>query len=388
MKRQYPITQYKHFDGTKEAITYLRNAPPRDLLKLQCLCGHAVHYGMHEFIPKPYTYVGIIRDPIERCISQYYFYKTDPGTFHHEEINKNNLSLEDFLPALGNHMLKTHLGLFHPRRENPTSQDLKEVCAIIERDFSLQGTTELFDETLYMMGKTLGWPEHFFWIMSNKGKARPKREEVPERVLKKIKEANILEYEFYTFCKERFQNTLQQGGQRLKQEIERYKVQCALFSKIIERAGSKQTYAHLFHHCILQTREHLRFPLLSLIPGLKECISECLPSLMEATQNTFILDTFKNLTEADVVNTIVVQSCSFYPGEEVVAKGQIPNAIYLPTHGKLKSTTKHFLPSSVACLRECLAQTPMKESICAEQYTESFSLSLAQLKLLCGENHE
>ena len=79
------VGNYKH-----SQVAYLYPHPPGFLVsdlgllpleqraRFRLVMGH-FQYGIHEFLPQEYTYVTIVRDPVERVISHYnYLRQTQP----------------------------------------------------------------------------------------------------------------------------------------------------------------------------------------------------------------------------------------------------------------------------------------------------------------------
>lgn len=51
---------------------YYRALPPEEKDKIKVLYGHAT-YGYHQYVSKPYAYITVFRDPVDRIVSAYYY---------------------------------------------------------------------------------------------------------------------------------------------------------------------------------------------------------------------------------------------------------------------------------------------------------------------------
>ncbi len=60
------------------------------------ILGH-ISFGLHEFLPQPFTYITFLRDPVERIISLFYFIRRVPGHPYYSSIVSSNMSLEEFV---------------------------------------------------------------------------------------------------------------------------------------------------------------------------------------------------------------------------------------------------------------------------------------------------
>src|SRR5207249_5331452 len=56
-----------------------------ELDRLELVAGH-VPYGVHEFLRRPVTYVTLLREPVERVVSHYWFVRTEPGHYPFQAV--------------------------------------------------------------------------------------------------------------------------------------------------------------------------------------------------------------------------------------------------------------------------------------------------------------
>src|SRR5919108_6323105 len=64
--------------------------------RLRVVRGHML-YGIHEFLPQGATYITMLRDPVARVLSSYYFILRRPLHPLHRKMKKERLSVEDYL---------------------------------------------------------------------------------------------------------------------------------------------------------------------------------------------------------------------------------------------------------------------------------------------------
>src|SRR5438105_758705 len=77
----------------------LRKLSKERLRKIRVFKGHML-FGLHEVLPQPATYITVLRDPIERTLSAYYFmrsYKLHPMYW---KFKREKWTLEDFVNRL------------------------------------------------------------------------------------------------------------------------------------------------------------------------------------------------------------------------------------------------------------------------------------------------
>src|SRR5689334_6319058 len=61
---------------------------------VRVVTGH-VYFGAHAFLSRPSTYITMLRDPIDRVISHYYFVRGDPSHYLYDHAQK--LSLKEYV---------------------------------------------------------------------------------------------------------------------------------------------------------------------------------------------------------------------------------------------------------------------------------------------------
>ncbi|MGF9947290.1 sulfotransferase family 2 domain-containing protein, partial [Priestia megaterium] len=139
-----------------------------------------------------YTYFTMMRNPIERVISLYYFLKTYPGYYRE---NMENMSFEDYIdwdPQAKNGQIQQICGIHSQIGLEKAKENLKT--------FKVVGITEMFNESLLLLKDKLGWND-IAYKRKNVTKSRPLLQEVPTEIIKKIKKNNQLDIELYEFAK-------------------------------------------------------------------------------------------------------------------------------------------------------------------------------------------
>ena len=120
--------------------------------------GH-MPFGLHTLVPRPANYVTVLREPVERAISDYYFARRFKPHMHHRAALE--LTLEEYFLEKHEHNLQSRIlagpnshELFPSVCDSATLAVAKENLA---RHFIVVGLTERFDETLALLKVALGW---------------------------------------------------------------------------------------------------------------------------------------------------------------------------------------------------------------------------------------
>ncbi|MET3698891.1 sulfotransferase family protein [Bacillus oleivorans] len=183
---------------------------------IKCMYGHT-SFGIHQTLSMPVTYTTFLRDPIDRVISEYYFNHYRPNDTNKDSLRFN--SLEEFAdhPDFCNHQSKILFG------KPPLPKNAFEyIQQNINKYFSFIGITELYDESVFLMNKQFGW-NNINYIKENVTLNRPKKEDIPKSLLKKIEQNNHLDFAIYHYAKYLLLNKLEELNQNEKMELNDFK---------------------------------------------------------------------------------------------------------------------------------------------------------------------
>jgi hypothetical protein len=64
--------------------------------RLRVVRGH-LYYGVHEFLPQGATYITMLREPVARFLSSYYFIQRRPLHPMHRKVTTERVGVEDFI---------------------------------------------------------------------------------------------------------------------------------------------------------------------------------------------------------------------------------------------------------------------------------------------------
>src|SRR5262245_34850495 len=76
----------------------LRSVPQERIASLRLVSGH-IPYGMHELLPAPSLYITLLRDPVQRALSQYRHVLRDRTHYLHDLVVRNKMAVEDFVSS-------------------------------------------------------------------------------------------------------------------------------------------------------------------------------------------------------------------------------------------------------------------------------------------------
>jgi hypothetical protein len=231
-----------HRQYDKTSCFQIKSSDSRDYKELpieerrqkKILRGH-IYYGTHEFVPGPFTYITMLRDPVDRIISHYYFVLRTPHHGLYDEVTSRNLTLRDYvLSGLRGETNngQTRLIAGEESTSLPYGQCPPELLETakrnIEKDFTLVGLTERFDETLILLKRAFGWKTPFY-VKMNVTKDRPRKEDIPADTLAIIEEYNQMDAELYRYAQQLFDEKIR-AVPDFKRELRRFQLLNRWFS--------------------------------------------------------------------------------------------------------------------------------------------------------------
>jgi hypothetical protein len=156
---------------------------------LRAVLGH-FWYGLHHVIGRPTRYVTLLRNPVERVISLYYYLKLE-----------GRMSLEEFAitaphKEVENDQTRRIAGV-DPEVGGCNEATLELAKNNLRRDFAVVGVVERLDETLSLLREAFGWTDEIPCVARNVNSDRPSRASLPSSALDAIRARNELDLELY-----------------------------------------------------------------------------------------------------------------------------------------------------------------------------------------------
>jgi len=243
MEQEYdPFRIYTIEGGAIEwSIDHFKSLSERRRAALRVVKGH-MSFGLHEFLPQRSTYITFLRDPVERCISAYYYSKDNPLNPFHQRIKREEIDILTFLDtARWNQNLQCKMVAGIDRRDfRPVdlmrrarqlgapppgpeldrwsnANTLEKAKENLLRYFSFVGVSERFSEGLILLKHVFGW-KFSSYASYRKSRGRPKRESLDPAILAAIEQRNEFDRALYEFGKKIFVEAIDRAGVDLARE--------------------------------------------------------------------------------------------------------------------------------------------------------------------------
>jgi hypothetical protein len=200
--------------------------------RFRVLRGH-LYYGLHEFLPQGATYITMLREPVARFLSSYYFILRRPLHPLHRKLKKERLGVEDYLRLIP-HRHNFQCRLIAGIKNNEISEErlLETAKENLSKSFRVVGICERFEESLMLIAKTFGWDVPY----NENRKVSKNRSPVDPRSIELIREHNRLDLELYDFGKTLFEESLRGRQQAVNEGLATLRT--------LRRPGSLESFYH------------------------------------------------------------------------------------------------------------------------------------------------
>ncbi len=220
IERQYdPSVIYSVYGP--QVIKYadeFKSLPLEQRMKYKVLKGHMwLKLKLHEYMPQPWTYISVLRDPIDRTISFYYYILRTPSHYLYEKVVSQKMSLQEFASSEFPETSNVQTGLLLDDSFKPGQDRLEIAKNNILKYFLLVGVLDKFDDFLLLAQKMFGWKD-ITYTKQNVTENRPSKKDLSRGTLDVLKKYNQLDIQLYKFAKKRMIDLIAQQKPSFKQE--------------------------------------------------------------------------------------------------------------------------------------------------------------------------
>jgi Sulfotransferase family len=188
-----------------ETVSRFQNSSTVPKQKIKVIKGHTFG-GWHQLLSQPCAYFTLLRDPVERFISNYFFLLKKEGHPLGQKLVEQQVTIEDFVCWSGEDNYQTRFLAkninevnLDIKKNECTRETLEQAKKNLKDNFAVVGTVEEFDKTLMLLKKTFGW-NNVFYKVKNQNKQRLSKSSISQETLNLIKEKNQFDLELYQYA--------------------------------------------------------------------------------------------------------------------------------------------------------------------------------------------
>lgn len=218
----FPVEQ--RFDVNKglnypKRLAELEHLDEDQKRSIELVYGH-LPFGVHRWLPQPCRYITVLRDPIDRVVSHYYFVKEQPAHPLYGQVVDQQMSLAEYAKSglsgeLNNGMTRLICGQEASdslRGHGPChDSDLQTAIQHLEQHFEVVGLLESLTATQRLLSKRYQWPMQNP-VQRNKTGHRQQVNELSAADRAAISEENELDLQLYRWAQDRFANDCRESN--------------------------------------------------------------------------------------------------------------------------------------------------------------------------------
>jgi hypothetical protein len=199
-----------HLRPQREAtLAHFASLPESTRRQVRLIEGHTI-FGLHELVPRPSTYITLLRDPVSLIISKFVAASRTAGRRVDREAAPGEMTLDAYVRSgidleSDNSQTRALSGDTSTPFGECSDAMLEVAKSNIRERVSVAGLTERFDETLILLRRTFGWSK--LWYVRADDDLRRDHGPSPE-TLRWIEQQNRLDMELHAWASRRFDEAI------------------------------------------------------------------------------------------------------------------------------------------------------------------------------------
>ncbi|SFE23315.1 Sulfotransferase family protein [Paenibacillus catalpae] len=188
------------------------------LVNADALCGHFI-YGIHQFTDRPYQYITMLRHPLERTLSHFYFkYKNPEYDVSYDE----DLTFEEYVlnPYYDIEYCNLQARMITGELNNPYP-NYQKARDLLDNQFAFVGLTELYDISLFLLMQRLNWKlTHYPKV--NVTPNRPSYRSLSSEAVSNVIQKNEIDRNLYEHACQRFNEHVLDLSSKQEKQLKAY----------------------------------------------------------------------------------------------------------------------------------------------------------------------
>jgi len=219
IRKNYERDRIYTLDGTRDAMLAFKNFSKEKIAKYDCVQGH-MGFGFHKLFEGPVHYITILREPIERVISLYFYIKRTPSHYLYESINNLKIGLKDFVSSELTHELyngqtrllaaENGLGITFRDKRRLDDNDLIKAKEHFRKHFAVIGVLERFNDFLLLAQQIFEW-KNILYEKMNVAANITRFVNIDDEIIGLIRNNNLIDIALYNYVKSLLEKRLSQS---------------------------------------------------------------------------------------------------------------------------------------------------------------------------------
>ena len=217
---------FYRLSGFQQRLDAIEALSVADRRRVRLFEAHA-GFGVHERLGQPSTYLTMLREPIDRAVSVFYYQR------QHARI-PDDMTLEQFVlhadpqrvwwvdNAQVRYLAGTGGDIVDVARGQCTRTMLDVAIERLDEAFAFVGIVEQFDESLVLLRRTFNW-RGCYYVASNVTKRRRRTQELPSAAIALLDEHNELDSELYRHAKSLLERRVAEAGTSFARELAHFR---------------------------------------------------------------------------------------------------------------------------------------------------------------------
>jgi hypothetical protein len=231
IEKQYPgraVYTTRTEGGHARSLEDFKALDPSQRNEIRCLKGH-IPFGMHAYLRQPCVYITLLREPVDRIISHYYFVLKNPRHYLHKQVIEGHMTLDDYVSSgISTELSNGQTRMLADRDDESPSAMLGSAKKNLCDHFAVVGLTESFDESLLLMKHHLGW-RRVYYARENVTPGRPLKSQISRSTVHLIEQANEADLKLYAFAREQFEKKICAQGPHFPEVVRRFRSRNRVF---------------------------------------------------------------------------------------------------------------------------------------------------------------
>ena len=217
-------------NGKRFSVEYFLGLPQNEKDSITLLRGH-MPFGLHIHFSHPCDYITIVRDPVERILSEYARLTMWRDISHIRNFEKlKGISLKDFVTsnfaAANNYQTRVLSGNWTGQYEEASLLEegvLEDAKHNLRKYFTAVGVTDRLDETVVILAKIFGWKNPYYAKKRQVGKYSGTIPQGYSEIHEIIRDKNKLDNELYQFAGKMLEESIMHYGPNFKRDFRRFR---------------------------------------------------------------------------------------------------------------------------------------------------------------------